>query len=75
MLVVILVVVPTVLYAAVAVVPFLPLSTGAKIWLASGLAVAAEIVFWGAAVFVGKEVVSRYRRFLDPRRLFGNKQR
>jgi hypothetical protein len=29
--------------------------------------VAAEVVFWGAALFVGREVISRYRRFFDPR--------
>ncbi len=30
-------------------------------------AVPAEAVFWGAALFAGKEVISRYRRFFDPR--------
>jgi hypothetical protein len=27
----------------------------------------AEAVFWGAALFLGKEMISRYRRFFDPR--------
>jgi hypothetical protein len=69
-LVVVLLVVPGALYAAVLVVAFLPLTTAQKIGVSSGLVVAAELVFWGAALFVGKEAVSRYRRFLDPRAWF-----
>ena len=69
-LVAVLLVIPGALYAALPVVPFLPLTTAQKIWVFSGLVVAAEVVFWGAALFAGKEVVTRYRRFLDPRALF-----
>jgi hypothetical protein len=66
-LVVCLLVIPGALYAAVPMVPFLPLTTAQKIGLSAGLVVAAEAVFWVAALFVGKEVISRYRRFFDPR--------
>jgi hypothetical protein len=66
-LVVVLLVIPGALYAAIPVVPFLPLTTAQKFGLSSGLVVAAEVVFWGAALFVGKEVISRYRRFFNPR--------
>ena len=69
-LVVVLLVIPGALYAAVPVVPFLPLTTAQKIGLTSGLVVVAEVVFWGAALFVGKEVISRYRRYFDPRTWF-----
>jgi hypothetical protein len=63
-------VVPGALYTAVPVVPFLPLTTAQKVGLSGGLVVAAEVVFWGAALFLGKEVISRYRRLLDPRAWF-----
>ena len=66
-LVIVLLVIPGALYAAIPVVPFLPLTTAQKVGLSAGLVVAAEVVFWGAALFVGKEVISRYRRFFDPR--------
>jgi hypothetical protein len=69
-LVVVLLVIPGALYAAVPVVPFLPLTTAQKIGVASGLVVVAEAVFWAAALFVGKEAISRYRRFFDPRAWF-----
>ena len=70
LLVLLLLVVPGALYTAVPVVPFLPLTTAQKVGLSGGLVVAAEVVFWGAALFLGKEVISRYRRLLDPRAWF-----
>jgi hypothetical protein len=70
LLVVVLLVVPGALYAAVPAVPFLPLTTAQKIGLSSGLVVVAEVVFWVAALFVGREMISRYRRFFDPRTWF-----
>jgi hypothetical protein len=66
-LVIVLLAIPGALYAAIPVVPFLPLTMTQKIGLSAGLVVAAEVVFWGAALFVGKEVISRYRCFFDPR--------
>ncbi len=70
LLVSLLVVVPGLLYAAVLGVPFLPLGTGAKVWLSAALVVAAEGTFLISALVLGREVVSRYRRSLDPRSWF-----
>jgi hypothetical protein len=69
-LVVVLLVIPGALYAAIPAVPFLPLTTAQKIGLTTGLVVLAEAVFWGAALFVGKEAISRYRHYFDPRAWF-----
>ncbi len=70
LLVVFLVVVPSLLYAAVLGVPFLPLGTGTKVGISAALVVAAEGTFVISALVLGKEVVSRYRGFLDPRAWF-----
>ena len=70
LLVVSLVIVPGLLYAAVLGVPFLPLATGTKVWGSAGPILAAEGTFVVSAMLLGKEVVSRYRRSLDPRRWF-----
>ena len=63
----VLLVVPSALYAAVPMVAFLPLTTVQKIGISSGLVIAAEVVFWVAALFVGGAVISRYRSYFDPR--------
>ena len=59
--------IPGALYSAVPVMPFLPLTTAQKIGLSAGIVVPAEVVFWGATLLVGKEVISRYRRYFAPR--------
>ncbi len=63
-------VVPGVLYLTLLAVPFLPLTTGQKVWVAAGLVVVAEGTSLLSALILGREVVRRYRGFLDPRRLF-----
>ena len=55
------------LFVAVPVVLFLPLTTGWKVGMIAVLLVAEEVVFWVAALLLGREVVRRYRRFFNPR--------
>ncbi len=52
-----LLVIPGALYAAVSVVPFVPPTTAQKVGLSAGIVIAAEVVFWVAALFAYKEVV------------------
>ena len=66
-LAIVLLVIPGALYVAIPAIVFLPLATAQKIWLSTGLVILAEAIFWGAALIVGKEAISRYRRYLDPR--------
>ena len=62
------------LFVAVPVVLFLPLTTGWKVGVIAVLLVAEEVVFWVAALLLGREAVRRYRRFFNPRHWF-NKER
>ena len=65
------IVVPTLFYLAIPAVPFLPLTVGQKVWASAGLVVVAETVSLISALVLGREAVRRYRRYLDPRRWFG----
>jgi hypothetical protein len=58
-------------WVATPAVVFFPLSAGQKVWVGSAFLVVGEVAFWVAAVLLGREMVRRYRRFLDPRVLFG----
>ncbi|MBC5798255.1 MAG: transporter suffix domain-containing protein [Sphaerospermopsis kisseleviana] len=51
------------------ILPFLPLAVAQKAILVPALLVFAEIVFWLGALLVGKEVIQRYRRYLNFRYL------
>jgi len=57
-------------WVLVPVVLLLPLPAAQKGWATAGLLVAGEVAFWVSAVILGREVVRRYRGYLDPRRLF-----
>ena len=52
------------------VVPFLPLDITQKTTLSVVLAVVAEVCFWMSVILLGKEVVTKYRRYLNPRYLW-----
>jgi hypothetical protein len=60
--------------AAPAVV-FFPLSAAQKVWVGSVFLVLGEVTFWVAAVVLGREVLGRYGRSLDPRGWFGRARR
>ncbi len=68
-------VVPGVLYLTLPLVPFLPLTTGQKVWVAADLVVVAEVTFLLSALLLGREAVRHYRGFLDPRRWFTKRPR
>ncbi len=52
------------LWVPLPVVPFLPLSGGAKATLAGGLILGAEIAFWLGAVLAGPEAARRTRAWV-----------
>ena len=66
-----LVVASVALYAVAGALLFAPLSGGWKAGAVSVLVVLAEGAFWLAAFVLGREVVRRYRRLLNPRNWFG----
>jgi hypothetical protein len=55
------------LWVAVLAVPLLPLAAGWKVGIGTAIVVVAEVAFWLSALILGREVVWRYRRYLNPR--------
>lgn len=55
------------LWMAVLGVPLLPLAAGWKVGIGTAIVVVAEVAFWLSALILGREVVWRYRRYLNPR--------
>ena len=69
-----LVVLSTLIFGGLLLLPFAPLSAAARLALAPLLVVAGEAAFWIGGVLLGKEVVTRHRKYLDPRTWFGRKR-
>ncbi len=55
------------LYGVLFSVPFWPIETGAKVALSPALIGSSEVAFWIGGLLIGKEVITRLRRYLDPR--------
>lgn len=58
------------LYGAFFVVPFLPFAPAVRVALAAGVVIAGEVSFVVGGLFLGAQVVRRYRRYLNPRNWF-----
>lgn len=61
------------LYGGVLLVPFTSLSTGTKIAVGTALAVSGEVSFWVGGFILGKEVIKKYKRYLNPLNWFKKK--
>ncbi|MFM9267577.1 transporter suffix domain-containing protein [Tychonema sp. BBK16] len=56
--------------AILLIVPFLPIAISQKTAIDIILAIIAEVCFWLSVILLGKEVVTKYRRYLNPRYLW-----
>jgi len=61
-----LVVASFILYGGILLVPFLPFSGKAKIFTGTALAVLGEVSFWVGGIILGKEVLAKYKKKLNP---------
>lgn len=58
----ILIILSFVLWAVIPIISFLSISAATKAGLITGDLILAEILFWLGAIFVGREVVQRYKQ-------------
>jgi hypothetical protein len=58
------------LYSGLLLIPFVPYAAGTKAAIASVLIVTGEISFWVGGLILGKELISRYRKQLNPLKWF-----
>jgi hypothetical protein len=49
------------------IAPFTPLPTRVKAGIITGALIFAEVVFWGGAILVGKEVAAKFKSYLNPK--------
>ncbi|MBI3173639.1 MAG: SDR family NAD(P)-dependent oxidoreductase [Chloroflexi bacterium] len=61
-----LVVISTILYGGLLALPFLSISTAAKLTATPLLILFGEVTFWVGGAMLGKEVVARYKQYLNP---------
>ncbi|MFZ5651752.1 MAG: transporter suffix domain-containing protein [Bacillota bacterium] len=69
-----LVVASFVLYGGVLLVPFTPFPGKTKIIIGTTLAVLGEATFWIGGIILGKEVVTKYKKYMNPLHWFKKKE-
>lgn len=69
-----LVVISFVLYGCLFLVPFIPVSGAAKVGISTALIVTGEITFWLGGILLGKELINRYKRYLNPMQWFKKRE-
>jgi uncharacterized membrane-anchored protein len=65
-----LIVISSLLYASLLAVPFLKISVTAKLSITPVIVIIGEILFWVGGILVGKEVIMKYRKNINPKNWF-----
>lgn len=63
---IILIILSFVLYGLIFIVPFLPFTIIQKALIVPGLVASGEITWWIGVAIVGKKVISKYKKYLNP---------
>ena len=72
---IILIVLSCILFGLIFVVPFLPLTLAQKGIVITVLVIGMEISWWAGVAIVGKQVITKYRKYLNPRLWFSRKNK
>lgn len=70
---ILLVILSCVLYGGLLLVPLTPYTAGTKAVISTALVVSGEASFWLGALILGKELITKYRRYLNPVRWFNKR--
>ena len=70
---IVLIIISSVVYLLLLVIPFLKIETSAKLTLVPVIIIVGEVTFWAGTFFLGKELIKRYRSYLNPLKWFRKK--
>jgi hypothetical protein len=54
------------LYASLIVIPFLKIPVSIKLGVTPVVVIIGEIIFWIGGILVGKEIISKYKKYINP---------
>lgn len=62
----VLLIVSCILYGLIAVVPFLTLPAAGKAAIIPVLIIAGEVTWWAGVAIIGKQAVTKFKKYLNP---------
>lgn len=60
-------------FLAIALFPFLNIEAKLKITLSTVSLIIGEVLFWSGGLLVGKELLTKYKRYFNPKKWFKKK--
>ncbi|MDO9067903.1 MAG: transporter suffix domain-containing protein [Deltaproteobacteria bacterium] len=63
---IILIVLSSLLYASLIVIPFLSIPVSTKLGVTPVIVIVGEIIFWIGGLLVGKEILVKYKQYFNP---------
>ena len=60
-------------FISLLLIPFLKIDTKSKLTVTTIIIVAGEILFWTGGILVGKEMFTKYKTYLNPKKWFKRK--
>jgi L-amino acid N-acyltransferase YncA len=70
---IVLIIISSVVYLMLLVIPFLNVTNAVKLSLVPVIIIIGEITFWAGTFFLGKELIKRYKSYLNPANWFRRK--
>jgi len=71
---IILIILSCILFGLIFVVPFLPLTLAQKGIFVTSLIIGMEVTWWAGIAIVGKQVITKYKKYLNPRTWFSRRK-
>ncbi len=68
-----LIILSTLIFASLLIIPFLKIDNTNKISFTTIIIIIGEITFWTGGLLVGKEILSKYKSYLNPKNWFKKK--
>jgi hypothetical protein len=60
-------------FLSIPLVPFLHVTSAVKVTITTILVVSGEVLFWGGGLLAGKELLTKYKAYLNPKNWFRRK--
>ncbi len=71
---IVLIIVSTLIFALLLVLPFIETTDKNKIFITTFIVVMGEIFFWVGSFFVGRQIVDKYKSYINPKKWFSRKK-
>ena len=71
---IVLIIVSTLIFALLLALPFIETTDKNKIFISTFIVVTGEIFFWVGSFFVGRQIVDKYKSYINPKKWFSRKK-